>query len=108
MTRQEKVAYWTQRVKDQAVSGLSVKRYCAQEEIPVGTLQYWRRKLGVAHAARQRDVVDFFPLHLAPATGAMASSVEIGLLSGRRLSIRGPLEPAWLQTLVQVLESPCG
>ncbi|WP_411675446.1 IS66 family insertion sequence element accessory protein TnpA [Acidithiobacillus caldus] len=42
MTRQEKVAYWTQRVKDQAVSGLSVKRYCAQEEIPVGTLQYWR------------------------------------------------------------------
>ncbi|WP_233444928.1 IS66 family insertion sequence element accessory protein TnpA [Acidithiobacillus caldus] len=62
MTRQEKVAYWTQRVKDQAVSGLSVKRYCAQEEIPVGTLQYWRRKLGVAHSARQRDVVDFFPL----------------------------------------------
>ncbi|WP_215874617.1 IS66 family insertion sequence element accessory protein TnpA [Acidithiobacillus caldus] len=41
MTRQEKVAYWTQRVKDQADSGLSVKQYCAQEEMPVGTLQYW-------------------------------------------------------------------
>ncbi len=107
MTRQEKVAYWTRQVKDQAGSGLSVRQYCAQAGIAVGTLQYWRRRLGVAHSSRQRGVADFLPVRLAPA-GSIANSVEIQLLSGRRLSLSGPLDPAWLQTLVQVLEGPCG
>ncbi|MGE0049854.1 MAG: hypothetical protein AB7T01_13110 [Acidithiobacillus sp.] len=34
--------------------------------------------------------------------------VEVQLLSGRRLKFSAPLDSAWLQALVQVLEGPCG
>ncbi|MHB1479887.1 MAG: hypothetical protein ACYCQH_11460 [Acidithiobacillus ferrooxidans] len=34
--------------------------------------------------------------------------VEIHLLSGRRLKLTAPMDVGWLQTLVRVLESPCG
>jgi len=107
MTRQEKVAYWTRQVKDQADSGLSVRQYCAQVGIPVGTLQYWRGRLRATRSSRQQGMADFLPVCLAPA-GSIANSVEIRLLSGRSLKLTAPMDADWLRTLVQVLESSCG
>ncbi|MBU2731912.1 IS66 family insertion sequence element accessory protein TnpB, partial [Acidithiobacillus ferridurans] len=36
------------------------------------------------------------------------SPVEIHLLSGRSLKLAAPVDTSWLQTLVQILERPCG
>ncbi len=109
MTKDEKVAYWRQKVDGFQASGLSAKDYCAQVGIAVGTLHYWRKRF--ADAVEPQPMVHgtegFLPVTLAPARSS-TSLVEIHLLSGRSLKLTAPLDAVWLQTLVRVLESPCG
>jgi len=49
----------------------------------------------------------FLPVTLAPARTSV-SPVEVHLLSGRSLKLTAPMDAGWLQTLVRVLEGPCG
>ncbi|MBU2752944.1 IS66 family insertion sequence element accessory protein TnpB [Acidithiobacillus thiooxidans] len=109
MTKDEKAAYWRRRVDRFLTSGLSVKNYCAQEGIAVGTLHYWRKRF--VDAVEMRPMINetegFLPITLTPVR-ASVSPVEIHLLSGRSLKLTAPVDPGWLQTLVRVLESPCG
>lgn len=109
MTKDEKAAYWRRRVDEFLTSGLSVKNYCAQEGIAVATLHYWRKRF--ADAVEPRPVINgtevFLPVTLAPVRTPV-SPVEIHLLSGRSLKLTAPVDTGWLQTLVRVLESPCG
>ena len=109
MTKNEKAAYWWQQVDGFQASGLSVKNYCAQEGIAVATLHYWRKRF--ADAVELRPMVHgtkgFLPVTLAPVRPSV-SPVEIMLLSGRSLKLTAPMDTGWLQTLVRVLESPCG
>ena len=109
MTKDEKVAYWRHQVDGFQASGLSVKDYCAQKGISVANWYYWRKRF--ADAAEPQSMVHktdgFLPITLA-AVRPPISSVEIVLLSGRGLKLTAPVDTGWLQTLVQVLESPCG
>ena len=109
MTKEEKTAYWRQQVDGFQASGLSAKNYCAQEGIAVATLHYWRKRF--ADAVEPRPMIHgtkgFLPVTLAP-VGPSVSLVEIMLLSGRSLKLTAPMDTGWLQTLVRVLESPCG
>jgi len=110
MTKEEKAAYWRQQVELHCASGLSVKAYCAREGLAVATLHYWRKRFGVSRqTVGTAPGVDFVPIHLAPNSAHVPSAaVEIHLLSGRRLQLSGWVDPSWLQTLVRVLEGPCG
>ena len=109
MTKDEKTAYWRQQVDGFQASGLSVKNYCAQEGIAVATLHYWRKRF--ADAVKPRPMVHgtegFLPVTLASVRPSIPP-VEIHLLSGRSLKLTAPMDTGWLQTLVRVLESPCG
>ena len=109
MTQDEKAAYWRQQVDGFQASGLSVKNYCTQEGIAVATLHYLRKRF--ADAAEPQSMVHktdgFLPVTLA-AVRPSVSPVEVHLLSGRSLKLTAPMDAGWLQTLVQVLESPCG
>ena len=109
MTKDEKAAYWRRQVDGFLVSGLSVKNYCAQEGIAVATLHYWRKRF--ADAVEPRPMVHgtegFLPVTLTTVQPSVPP-VEIHLLSGRRLKLTAPMDVGWLQTLVRVLESPCG
>ena len=109
MTKDEKTAYWRRQVDGFLVSGLSVKNYCAQEGIAVATLHYWRKRF--ADEVEPRPMVHgtkgFLPVTLSPVRPSV-SPVEIMLLSGRSLKLTGPMDTGWLQTLVRVLENPCG
>ena len=110
MTKEEKAAYWRQRVEDFQASGLSVKHFCAQAGIAVATLHYWRKRFAGVAATPSLATVraeGFVPVTLAPVRTADAV-VDIQLLSGRRLKLAAPVDAVWLQTLVRVLESPCG
>lgn len=109
--RAEKVAFWRQQIEGFAGSGLSVKAYCAQQGIAVANWYYWRKRLGNSAESRARVMVsgaeEFLPITLAP-NRASIPTVEIQLLSGRNLKLSAPLDTSWLQSLVQVLEGPCG
>jgi hypothetical protein len=110
MTKEEKAAYWRQQVDLHRASGLSAKAYCAREGLAVATLHYWRKRFGISRQAMAAvPEENFVPIHLAPGPRMERNStVEIHLLSGRRLQLSGWIDPSWLQNLVQVLEGPCG
>ncbi|MDD3761645.1 MAG: IS66 family insertion sequence element accessory protein TnpB [Acidithiobacillus sp.] len=110
MTKEERAAYWRQQVDLHRASGLSVKAYCAQEGLAVATLHYWRKRFGMSRQAMAAvPGEDFVPIHVAPRSPVERNStVEVHLLSGRRLQLNGWIDSSWLQTLVQVLEGPCG
>ena len=93
MTKDEKAAYWRQQVDGFHASGLSVKNYCTQEGIAVGTLHYWRKRF--ADAAEPQSMVPgaegFLPVTLVPVRPPI-SPVEIVLLSGRGLKLTAPVD----------------
>ncbi|OCX70965.1 IS66 family insertion sequence element accessory protein TnpA [Acidithiobacillus thiooxidans] len=105
----ERVAFWQQQMEGFAASGLSVKAYCAQQGIAVANWYYWRKRLGKSAESpvRVSGAEKFLPITLAPNRASMPA-VEIQLLSGRSLKLSAPLDASWLQSLVQVLEGPCG
>ena len=107
--RTEKVEFWRQQLAGFAATGLSVKDYCAQQGISVANWYYWRKRLTQHSAPRELSVSgeEFLPVRLAEIASSMPT-VEIQLLSGRRLKLSAPLDRAWLQSLVRVLEGPCG
>lgn len=109
MTKEEKVAYWRQQVDEFQASGLSVKHFCARAGIAVATLHYWRKRFAASSEPRSLSASPegFLPVTLAPVRPSV-SPVEIHLLSGRGLKLAVPVDVVWLQTLVRVLESPCG
>ncbi|WP_414041280.1 IS66 family insertion sequence element accessory protein TnpA [Acidithiobacillus sp. M4-SHS-6] len=109
MTKEEKVAYWRQRVDAFQASGLSVKHFCAQAGYCRSDLALLAQALccAIAIAFSGRLPQGFVPVTLAPVRTADAV-VDIQLLSGRHLKLAAPVDAAWLHTLVRVLESPCG
>ncbi|MCR2831977.1 IS66 family insertion sequence element accessory protein TnpB [Acidithiobacillus ferrooxidans] len=109
MTKDEKAAYWRQQVDGFQASGLSVKNYCAQEGIAVATLHYWRKRFAEAVELQPMGTgtEGFLPVTLTTVRPSVPP-VEIHLLSGRRLKLTAPMDAGWLQTLVRVLENPCG
>ncbi|MDR7926786.1 IS66 family insertion sequence element accessory protein TnpB [Acidithiobacillus thiooxidans] len=110
MKKAEKVAYWRQQVDAFQASGLTVKHYCAQTGIAVATLHYWRKRFADSESTRLLAAVPegFLPVTLAAPVRTPVSPVEIHLLCGRSLKLAAPVDTHWLQTLVQILERPCG
>ncbi len=93
MTKDEKAAYWRRRVDGFLTSGLSVKNYCAQEGIAVGTLHYWRKRF--VDAVEMRPMINetegFLLVTLTPARPSV-SPVET--FSCRQLATTpDPLRP---------------
>ena len=110
MKKEEKVAYWRQQVEGFQASGQSVKNYCAQAGIAVATLYYWRKRFADSAQTPLLSAVPegFLPVTLAAPVRTPVSPVEVHLLSGRSLKLAAPVDTSWLQTLVQILERPCG
>jgi hypothetical protein len=65
----QKEAYWRDVVERQARSGLSVRRFCAEQNISEASFYGWRRKL----ARRDQEKVDT-PISRSPKTGATNSA----------------------------------
>ncbi|WP_123101363.1 IS66 family insertion sequence element accessory protein TnpA [Acidithiobacillus sulfuriphilus] len=109
MMREEKSAYWRQRVEAFQASGGALKNDCAQEGIAVAALHCRRKRFAgdSETQTRSKDTADFLPITIAPVRSSGAA-VEIHLLSGRHLKLTAPVKLAWLRTLVQVLEGSCG
>jgi hypothetical protein len=68
-SKAQKEAYWRDIVKRQARSGLSVRRFCAEEDISEPSFYGWRRKL----AGRGQEKV-VTPNSRASRTGSANSS----------------------------------
>ena len=74
---------WTSIVARQRESGLSLREFAKQHDVPVGSLQRWRRRLSPSETA------DFVEVSPSSAPAAPEWQAEIVLPNGTILRLRG-------------------
>lgn len=102
-----KESYWRRMVRKQASSGLKVRPWCRQQGVQEHTFHVWRREL------RRRDAEEtpptFVPVHVTDAAASRGEGrVEIILVDGQRVRIRGRVDRQSLADVLAVLESVGG
>ena len=76
-----KADVWRSRLQRFQASGLSVTRFCQQEQVSAPAFYHWRKRLGAAAAAREAPPT-FVPVRVTP-----AAVVEIHLPNGTRVCV---------------------
>jgi len=108
----ERDRLWRDRVGRQAVSGLSIRQFCAQERIAPASFYAWRSRLkrGADAAGRPpaagrvgsgpRKAGEFIPLSLVD----VATAWEVVHPHGYRVRVEGQLDAAALGRILEVLD----
>ena len=106
----EKELYWREMVNRQAVSGLSIRRFCANEGISQPSFYAWRRKFrerendGAQTRKPERRVDErgreFIPLELLDSGGAL----EVIHPLGYHVRVTGEVNLRALQQVLDVLD----
>jgi hypothetical protein len=103
---------WRNILNRQANSGLSVRRFCAQENVSEASFYAWRRKLRERKADDRRSRKsgrtletannggDFIPLELLGG----ASALEVIHPLGCRIRVRGEVDGTALRHVLDVLD----
>lgn len=69
---QIKLSQWAARFQEQATSGLTVKAWCAENNVTIHTYNYWKHKLKLEYVDSmlpvEHDIVPLTPELLQPAT----------------------------------------
>jgi hypothetical protein len=115
-------AGWAALIDQWHDSGLSLRAFCQQRGLNLGTMQGWVYKRGHRLAIEQarREAHDdqapgddspattFLPVHLAEPIVSASSAVEVVLGPGRRIVVGPGFDPETLRRVVAVLEDrPC-
>jgi hypothetical protein len=116
--------YWRALIEECRRSGVSQAEFCRRRGIPPGTLGYWKCILGreghrsrvPAPAPAGPERLRFLPVRVAlpppphpTAKGGPPdepADVEIVLVHGRRVRVRGRVDVHWLGQVVAVLDAP--
>jgi hypothetical protein len=115
---EEKEQFWRQVVGGHAVSGLSVRQYCANRGVSEPSFFAWRRALAQrdatankkhvrAQATGQRPApLRFAQLQIAPSEPAGGACIEIELPTGIRIRVPRGVCQDTLSNVLGVLERP--
>ena len=109
----ETEARWREILDRQASSGLSIRSFCAAEEIREPSFYAWRKRLGLrktkgARAVGQEAIREtagdntrlFVPLKLLD----VASTLEIVHPLGYRIHLTGDVDPVALRHVIETLD----
>ena len=99
---------WRGRFEAFEKSGLSVKRWCASNNIPVDRYYYWRRKLS---GARSRDELlpGFMAVDVVDAGAAQSASGGVTLRMGAAvIELQPDFDSVHLRRIIDVLEAGVG
>jgi transposase-like protein len=94
-TRSEKK--WTELIRQQQQSGLSVSVFCRDRGFSDQAFYYWRKRLSA------REPVRFALVATDAATTAGPAPIELFLASGDRLRIAPGIDALTLRTVLNVL-----
>jgi transposase-like protein len=98
---------WTRIVERAEASGLSIRQFCAKHDVDEGQFYYWRNRLELEAAERQRpaSAEPGFVLARAQRAPAEAEATVLELIVDRgwRLRIPPGVEPAALRLVLDEL-----
>ena len=111
---------WRHLVRDHKRSGLTVRQFCHENDLPESAFYYWRRELlrrdGARDEAKQEQrkrpspparpvrPAAFVPVTVAQDTRPDAARIEIELSCGRRVHVTAPVNRQALADVLAVLE----
>jgi len=104
-------AHWQALVTAHERSGQTLAAFCQQRGLRKGTLSFWRWKFAreAPTAPRATSPPRFVPVQLPPAPvglrSTLAGELEIALGPRRCVRVRGPVDPAWLTTVLRAVEA---
>jgi hypothetical protein len=93
--------YWRARIAEQEHSGMSVGRFCQEQQITEQSFYVWRKRL------RQPEPVRFALVErgAAPTETAVEPALELVLKTGERLRIGCGVTEAVLRTVLAALRA---
>jgi transposase-like protein len=93
--------YWRERIAEQERSGMSVGRFCQEQQITEQSFYVWRKRL------RQPEAVRFALVERGAAPAAIAEEpmLELVLKTGERLRIGRGVDEAALRTVLAALRA---
>jgi transposase-like protein len=96
-----RIGYWRARIAEQERSGMSVGRFCQEQQITEQSFYVWRKRL------RQPEPVRFALVEsgAAPTETAAEPALELVLKTGERLRIGRGVDEAALRTVLTVLRA---
>jgi transposase-like protein len=96
-----RIEYWRARIAEQERSGMSVGRFCQEQQITEQSFYVWRKRL------RQPEAVRFALVEreAAPAATAAEPMLELVLKTGERLRIGRGVDEAALRTVLAALRA---
>ena len=109
---QSKFSLWSQRFNRFHNSGLSIARFCAQENIPTHSFYYWAKRVGPRSQHRQTQAIDSaVDLAISPPGQPVADSQDassVMIHCNQHLKLEVPAH--CLDTIRAILHEllPCG
>jgi transposase len=101
----KKESFWRRMVREQAVSGLSIRGWCRKHRLKETAFYWWRTQLARRDAQRSKSKTAFVPVRLAEDRSADTDGrIEIVLAGGRRVHIHGRVDRQMLSDVLAVLE----
>lgn len=100
LAAQNRLALWTQRVRDCRSSGKSVKAWCEENQLSHKTYYYWQRKLFCMASATCAPQFVEIPAASKPQTDTPIASVCVG---NTQVNVYNGAEEATLGALFRVL-----
>jgi hypothetical protein len=107
----EKQGYWKEMLDRQAGSGLSIRRFCAEERVSEPSFYQWRKKLRESAKGHRRPPMpgrsrggDNGPLFMPVKLLDSAPALEIVHPLGYRIHVTGEVNPVTLRHVIEALD----
>ncbi len=98
---------WSRVIREQRKSGLSVKGFCGERNIPASSLFAWRRKLK-SETGQSPAASVFVEAKIRGVDDGHSGGVMIELVGGRRIVVGPGFDRRVLLEVIQTLESGVG
>jgi antitoxin component of MazEF toxin-antitoxin module len=100
----KKELFWRRMIEKQAFSGMAVAVWCSKRRLDSSSFYWWRRELARRDAEKKQ--ASFVPVHIAEDLSFNSSGqIEIVLVGGRRVCIRGRVDRQMLSDVLAMLTS---
>lgn len=105
MSRQERLASWSEKIMACRNSGMSVRGWCQENGVAEKTYYYWQRRLFETLSRQQKGVTPAFA-EVTPAQSVRSGNVAVTVrIAGAEADICNGADAATIEAVLRVLKS---